>query len=254
MIFEPDILRKQYDRHLLDFVLRTKYDPSAPMGNVAIHELDDVVTAWLIGLHDQVSPVIPRCLRWLEQAIDEDEQLHELPDFHRGELQRGKALALWMLRGENAVEVWDKALHFSSIGLAHDEKILSPARISRVLLDDHMMFCFQAEQYETGIADFEKYLDKKAVLPSKIRTPRELGYAFCLQQLRPQFDPDDLFAAGRRMLRLKLEEDWLGCGQTDRAATWLKIIYWHRNPELTPLQTVLHAYDNMPNVPRPDFL
>jgi hypothetical protein len=43
-------------------------------------------------------------------------------------------------------------------------------------------------------------------------------------------------------------------GQRQQAATWLKIVYWHRDESLTPLQTVLRAYENMPKMPRPDFV
>lgn len=56
------------------------------------------------------------------------------------------------------------------------------------------------------------------------------------------------------MLRANLQENWLGRGQYIRAATWLKIVYWHHDQSLTPLQTVLSAYDNMPDVPQPDFI
>ncbi|MBB3919589.1 hypothetical protein GGQ65_006935 [Rhizobium fabae] len=31
------------------------------------------------------------------------------------------------------------------------------------------------------------------------------------------------------MLRANLEETWLGDGQYERAATWLKIVYWDRD-------------------------
>jgi len=39
-----------------------------------------------------------------------------------------------------------------------------------------------------------------------------------------------------------------------RAAMWLKIVYWHRDKELTPLQIILKAYENMPDVKKPHFL
>jgi hypothetical protein len=51
-----------------------------------------------------------------------------------------------------------------------------------------------------------------------------------------------------------LTENMLHNGQTIRAATWLKIVYWHADPRLTPEHTMLKAYDDMPTVPRPGFL
>jgi len=56
------------------------------------------------------------------------------------------------------------------------------------------------------------------------------------------------------MLQANLQKNWLGGGQYIRSATWLKIVYWHNDEALTPLQTVLKAYENMPKVPRPDFV
>lgn len=88
----------------------------------------------------------------------------------------------------------------------------------------------------------------------KVLKPREFGYALCLHRARGQFDEEELFEAGRRMLQANLEETWIGAGQNMRAATWLKIVYWHRDESLTPLQVILKAYDNMPNVIRPDFV
>ena len=46
----------------------------------------------------------------------------------------------------------------------------------------------------------------------------------------------------------------VGIGLDRRAATWLKIVYWHHDQTLTPLETILKAYDDMPNVPLPYFM
>ena len=48
--------------------------------------------------------------------------------------------------------------------------------------------------------------------------------------------------------------NWLGQGHTLCAALWLKLVYALHEPALTPLQTILRAYDNMPDVPWPDFM
>ena len=58
----------------------------------------------------------------------------------------------------------------------------------------------------------------------------EFRCALCLQKLgRARFGENDLSEAGQRMLRANLEETWLGDGQYERAATWLKIVYWDRD-------------------------
>jgi hypothetical protein len=57
-----------------------------------------------------------------------------------------------------------------------------------------------------------------------------------------------LFAAGIRMLRANLESRWFGGGQFIRGATWLKSVHCGTDSSLTPLETLLKAYDDMPDV------
>lgn len=123
------------------------------------------------------------------------------------------------------------------------------------LLDDFMAFAFQAGQFEQGIVEYEKHLVPKVPSLKKALKPRDFAYALCLHRAgRHIFDEPDLLSSGRKMLQAHLQETWLGRGQYLRAATWLKIVYWHHAPSMTPLQTVLKAYDDMPKVPRPDFV
>ncbi len=50
------------------------------------------------------------------------------------------------------------------------------------------------------------------------------------------------------MLRANLESQWFGGGQFIRGATWLKIVHCGHDSSMTPLDTLLRAYDDMPNV------
>lgn len=126
--------------------------------------------------------------------------------------------------------------------------------IPTLRLDEYMALCFQSEQYQLGIEEYEKYHGNSEPSLKKTLKPRELGYALCLHKARDRFDPDALHVAGRKMLRSRLEEKWLGAGQNIEAAMWLKIVHWHHDPSLSPLQTILKAYDDMPHVERPSWL
>ncbi|NKJ08967.1 hypothetical protein [Rhizobium sp. SG741] len=118
-----------------------------------------------------------------------------------------------------------------------------------------MAFSFQAGQYETAFEEYKRHLVPKTPSLKKTLKPREFAYALCLQKLgRAKFDKDDLLEAGRRMLQANLQDLWIRGGQYTRAATWLKIVYWHHDQTLMPLKVVLRAYDDMPDVPRPYFL
>lgn len=236
-------------------VLQTEYRPEAPMGNIAASNLADVIRSWLVGLSIEIGPVISRSIEWLDQAIAADEAswFGSSPNFHRMTLHWAKALGLWMQNSENAVGIWDKVRSFDLAALQGGD-VCEKNQVPTYWLDDHMAFCFQAEQFESGVAEFERYHEAKTLSLKKTLKPRELAYALCLHKARGQFDVGDLSAAGRKMLRAKLEQEWLGHGQFIRAATWLKIVHSHSDPKLTSLQTVLKAYEDMPHVVRPGFV
>jgi hypothetical protein len=270
----------------LQRILREREIVGKPIGNYGNHDIGDIIYAWLVGLPKETAGVIPRALGWLDLAIQsgEENRFGESPDFHRMTLFWAKGLARWMLDGVSDKASFEAALmslqHYTEIG---GVKVLGPDRFNwerqkfepheirgipltadHVLkygtLDDLMLLSCQAEAYEQGIAEFEKYRSAKPPSLKRTLKPSELGYATCLHKARGQFAAEDLNSAGRRMLQSKLEEDWLARGQSIRAATWLKLVYWDRDllagrqPRLSPLQTVLMAYQDMPKVAMPEFI
>lgn len=263
-------------------LLRYAVEYGDPIGNIGRSHLGSVVYLWLVGFHQEAAPIIPRSLEWLDTGIanHEDERDSESPDYVRSLLCQAKAMGHWMLNAQNDKASFEAAFngldgYFQRGGV----KVLGrdvfnyelqkfqpnetrgiPVAKKDVLnsfgggLDDFMAFAFQAGQYEAGIAKYESYCAATAPSLKKLLKPRELGYALCLHHARGQYTPSDLHAAGRKMLQARLEDDWLGHGQSMRAASWLKVVYWHADPSLTPLETVLKAYDNMPQVARPTFV
>ncbi|WP_280808582.1 hypothetical protein [Variovorax boronicumulans] len=248
---------------------------------MAVLNLETAISGWLVGLHLEFHPGISRWLGWLDQGIEggEENRLGTIPSWHRKTLYWAKAIGGWMHDGTNDQASWkaaqDASLEHMQIGFT---KVLGPDKfdfelqrfvpqemtglpysskmiLSDGLLDDFMAFSFQAEEYEAGIQEYEKHLAPSIPSLKKTLKPRELAYALCLERAgRTHFDKDDLLGAGRKMLQSNLQENWLGGGQYIRAATWLKIVYLHNDESLTPLQTILRAYDSMPKVVRPDFL
>ncbi|NTF46175.1 hypothetical protein G6L80_29855 [Agrobacterium rhizogenes] len=262
-------------------VLRTEYDPAKPMGNFAVSNVSDVISAWLVRHDKQIAPVLPRSLQWLDKAIEgkEEERFGPLPCSHRKTLHWAKALGQWMHGNGNDEASWktaqDAEIEYMRTGFTKvlgvdkfDYKLQRfvpqeskglPFSSGRLLaygiLDDFMAFSFQARQYETAVEEYERHLKPKNPSLKTTLKPRAFAYALCLEKLgRARFGENDLLEAGQRMLRANLEETWLGGGQYKRAATWLKIVYWDRDQIPTPLETILKAYDNMPNVPLPDFM
>ena len=196
-------------------------------------------------------------MEWLRRAIEADEEFGEERDFHRMTLRWANAIGMWMELGWNAEGDWNEARVFAEASWRYEKRPWPMNQIIRDGLDDYMAFCVQAGEYEAGIQMYEHWVGIKKLSITKALQPREYGYALCLHRERGEFGDAALFDAGRRLLTSHLEEKWLGAGQTIRAATWLKIVYWDRedrDPILTPLRTVLKAYENMPHVEAPGFI
>lgn len=281
--FDPIALRRNClrDDIPLRYYLEAQYDEKKPMGNIADSHLEQVIKCWLLWLETEIAPVLPRTLQWLDKAIEggEEERFGSDPNVHRRILHWAKAIGRWMHNRENDEATWkvaqDAQAQYMRTGFTKvlgqdkfDYKLQRfvpqeakglPFSTRRLLtdgmLDNFMAFSFQAGQYEAGIEEYERHLAPKIPSLKKTLQPRQFAYALCLQKLgRAQFDNNDLLDAGRRMLQANLQDPWLRYGDYIRAATWLKIVYWHHDPTLSPLKVVLRAYDNMPDVPRPYYL
>src|SRR4051812_24128397 len=72
MPFDPRIEKEAFlhaDRALLRQLLETEFKTYRPMGYLASAVLHKLVYCWLVGLHDEIAPVLPRVIGWLDHAI-----------------------------------------------------------------------------------------------------------------------------------------------------------------------------------------
>ena len=247
--FNPIPFRKNFEEWALEAAITSAYNSADPMGNIAAAELEEVICGWLVGITHEFIPVIPRLIEWLDRRIFEDEEFGQNREFHRLTMHWARALGLWMRDNVNDRSAWDRARINAKASMVLG--VWSKNDMATLALDDYLALCYQAEQDSEAITAYEACYGNKPISLKKVLKPREFAYALCLQRTGQPFDKNALLEAGRKMLRANLEENWLGGGQYARAATWLKIVYWHLDPTLTPVQTVHKAYDDMPNVPRP---
>lgn len=257
MRFDPKINRMAYlsnDKEWIRRLLAKDHDPKRPIGNRMVSELGDVISIALCGLYDEISPLIPKLVTWLDQVIEEKKQDGNQADFDRMTLHDGRALAGWMRDGVDERESWDLARRFLTASFLRGDLSTGNRGIPAEYLDDYLALCYQAGRYEDGVVEYEKYHDNKALSLKKTLPPRKLAYAMCLHELRRQFTVEELCQAGRNMLQNYLWSTWIDRGQYLRAAKWLKIVYWSYDPALTTQQTILKAYDHIQDLPRPDFL
>src|SRR5690606_30842773 len=107
MYFNPVRKREVTLEGGLARVLRTEFEPHKPMGNIASHEVSDVIKIWLVGLHKEIAPVIPRAREWLDKAIDQDEDFGVDINFHRVTLYWARALCEWLENGWDSPGHWE---------------------------------------------------------------------------------------------------------------------------------------------------
>lgn len=251
-MFDPARERASFDRFTLQFTLHQRADAGAPVGSTAKTDISTVVYAGLVGLDDAISPVLPRCKAWLSTALQSGECLGESIDFYRTGLFQAKALCEWLLAGDASVDAWREAMTHHARALV-EPGIYAKRQIATVGLDDQMAYCFLAQEYAQGIKTYEHYRPGKALTLKGMFKPRDVAYVLCQQRVCSPWTDQAVLDHGRRMLRSYLDREWLDRGQSSRAATWLMAVHWCADRSLTPQQTLLRAYDDMPDVVRPAF-
>ncbi|MRH00580.1 hypothetical protein GIY21_09795 [Xanthomonas sontii] len=259
MIYDPVKSRlKGFEPGMLKFYLEEKYDENRPMGNHARHKIGIVLDAWLVGLHKEIEPVISRANQWLDMAIEsrEEERFGSDPNSHRTALHWARAIGEWLEKSNNNVRLWDVARVSEEARWYYKERPWPVKEVLQHGLDDYMAFACQCGEFQAAIEMYERWKEMHApMLLSKVIKPADFAYALCLHKTGIQkFSDEDLFKTGLKILRTHLQEKWLGGGQFIRAATWLKIVYWDKDQSLSPLSTVLKAYENMPKVKKPEFV
>ncbi|MCW0410580.1 hypothetical protein NG831_21340 [Xanthomonas sacchari] len=259
MIFDPVKLRVNgFGPGMLKFYLKTDVEEGAPIGNIAVGKISIVVNAWLVGLHQEVGPIIHSANQWINSAIEskEEKRFGRDPNMHRTTLHWGRAIGEWLEKSNNNTRLWDVARVSEEARWYYKERPWSVKEVLQHGLDDYMAFACQCGEFQAAIEMYERWKEMHApMLLSKVIKPADFAYALCLHKTGMQkFSDEDLFKAGLKILRTHLQEKWLGGGQFIRAATWLKIVYWDKDQSLSPLSTVLKAYENMPKVKKPEFV
>lgn len=274
-LFDPIKQRSNFDRFLLKMDLSQSASAAPIQAGAAILRLGNVVKAWLVGLHTQTEPVLRDCYAALKRSIETREPLGDL--YIPAMRSQAFGLCHWMLNNQNDTTVYREAvdqfdLHFQQGGQEvidpdffnketqrFEPKIerglpLSDEAIAKGYLVDYLACCIQSEQYARGVSLCERIGAAKDIDPKRIKKVTEFGYWVCRESLRGKIPTDTCLSVGERALTGHLQAEWLAHGHMLIAANWLKVVYWHSGVTATPLDTILKAYDLMPDVPRPAFV
>jgi hypothetical protein len=252
-LFVPLASRENFEQRLdQGYAFLENFDSAWPMGSVANDECTSLVECVLFGVWPRVKDQVARRIEWLERALNDGEQLGPSRSFYRRKLLCALGICRWLHEADSAIDTWRQALD------EHEAALFEPGTYTTTQvtygLDDYMLLSLLSNQPARGVAMYERLRPDKPPLPLRsLRAPRDWGWWACRRRLGEVLDQTALRAAGRRVLRLNLDDPWLGRGQAIRAAMWLMAIYWLDERSLTPVQTLLRAYDDLPKVQRPDF-
>lgn len=236
--------------------MATAYDHARPMGNVAIGKIEDCVFAVLVGRYDAVRPMVLQAMEWIDLAVSRDEKLGNNIHLYRSRLFHARAIASWLTDAQVSEQDWDDARVSLEAAWSNGDRVWTRHEIvTGGPLDDYMAYSFLAgpDHWEAGMEMYEHWMgsEVKTSLSGSI-SPKQFAYALLREVTgREGASTEKLIAAGRAMLRRNLQENWLGAGQSIRAAMWLMIIHRISSSELSPEQVLLRAYDDMPDVVPP---
>jgi hypothetical protein len=275
-LFDPIKKRENFDRFLLKMELSKLTSGEPVPAGAAIQRLGTVVLGWLVGLQTQIDPV----LKAVHAALKRSTIDRAPPDDIYIPAMRSQAFGLsqWMLSGDPAVTAYREAVDQFELHFQHGgQKVIDPdffnketqrfepqierglplsdEQITTGYLMDYLACCIQSKQFARGVSLYERLGAEKNVDPSRTMTVEEFGYWACRENLLHGEIPTDIYlSVGARVLRRHFQTEWLAHGLLLVSADWLKALYWHSGATATPLETILKAYELMPDVPRPAFV
>jgi hypothetical protein len=246
-MFDPESWRDSLRSHLLAEAAdraREAYLPNA-VGRAADAGLQICLYAWFVGMRGEVEPLLEKYRDWFEDSIVRDERSGDPPSRFAAYRLEGLAMTKWMLEG-----VSDRALYAQSLRL-QEQTMLAEAAAKQISLE------------AAWAADAGPYLrtwimagdPAQGAAAARDLVPDDDESSVALRLCRADWGhapPDgEALAAGEAMLTNHLADDWLDGGLVLPAALWLKTLYFVSGLTSRPEQTLMRAYDLMPDVRRP---
>lgn len=260
MYFDP--VRNQWkfspEGGTLSRLLGHKLERKGPTGNYAVFDLSSFIFGWFGGFKDELAPALDRTVIWLNRAIESDEKFRPAQDYHRRNLYKTRAIVRWMLNSDTCIEDWHQANIFDG----KDWNFKDPPQMDfgvQLRFEDRLAFLFQAGEYDECM---DLYSRMRSNRPIQFGAAADLEDYVCIACAahKGKHTSSTVSQLGEQLLLKYLESNWLIQGQATTAAMWLKIVLWDphiragRAPSLTPLETILKAYEYMPHVETPEFV
>lgn len=254
MKYDPERELEIYSEELYEYYTMMDEKDFVNRGYIGESNFRSFLYASLVGLYQKYTTIFNRSIEWMKYGISVNEGVgenyREQPLFTQVGLHQALALALWFRDGKNQTDLWKEciALHHASI---EQDNPYAENRMPTAQLADLLLRCIQAGKYTQGISAYRAYHGDAPLTPKQLMSEHKLAYAYCLYYVENIYDIKELTAVAKRLLRKKIEADWLNKGRPDIALLWLKTINDAVDNNQTPLQILLQAYEYMPDVKKP---
>ena len=260
--FDPVRKRKFW----LDFNLayETRFEPDEiPAKGQPIYlstMTNSLISAYLLGLADQVQPTLQAIVTWMESRPEPDVHLFDETWEHWRDgwyalyaWRRTLGICKWLCGIDGAGHDFRRALQAEWRGWeqARPEDAERDFHLRREALPEHLAMTLTAN-------------DPSAVVPLRaaagVTTIAEdqpplliLGQYGCLYLHIGNQRDAEFVGTGTKFLRAAMWPQLVSQGRFAQAALWLKAVYWDSGVTKTPEQTMARAYDFLP-LPHPDFV
>lgn len=232
---------------------REDYLPNA-VGNAARAGMQVCIYAWLVGLREEVAPILAKYRDWLADSIARDERFGRPAEYFAAVRQEAYGIACWMLDGtaDPAPYRASLPLYERTWTIAADGNPLPIAEVMRDYAGDYLRNCVLARRPEQGSLVWSRLGGNPQVAAARIVGEAELGARLCQVGWGDGPPDEETLAAAGGVLGARIG-DWLDAGEALTVALWLKAVFFLGGVTTTPEQTLLQAYRLMPGVtPVPD--
>ncbi len=259
--FDPLESRNIWLRHRLEFTRSLKADSVPPIGRPHYAQLQtsSMIDAYLLGLVDEVRPILEGLVGWMEKQPEPDRLVFSGSGHREGawwvavyEWRQALGLCRWLLRGDHAEHELTGALAADWQGLEKAEHAAAARAGRREYLSRLLAMALAANAPLLGLRIYDALGPKR---PSGLVAPvLRFGYWACRHLVEGGARDATFVARGKQMLTESLLPKFFWEGARIEPALWLKAIYFDSGVVRTPEQAIAKAYDSMPGVERPEFV
>lgn len=262
--FDPVAGREIWLKHgRLEFARSLRTDAVPPEGRPDYAQLQtsSMIDAYLVGLADEVRPILQELVAWMERQAGPDRLVFSGSGHHEDawsvalyEWHQALGLCRWLLRGDRAERDLTVALEADWQGVenASPKQAVAARASRREDLSTRLAMALAANAPLLGLKIYESLGPKR---PSGLVAPvLRFGHWACRHLAEGGARDATFVALGKQMLTESLLPKFFWEHARIEPALWLKAIYFDSGITATPQQAIAKAYDSMPGVERPGFV